>query len=330
MNHIRCNFCEHIPQLQLKNDNDIVKIKCEYCGNRRIVDVQLFLKETKKNYIIHRKKTFQKKIEDVGWLSEDFSKCTNQNEINVNMIKERVERLQYIVNKKMLSIKNRFINDCFNQINEIESSYEKYQQRANTYIEMINILIEDYMNGKLDSETYLNLSTNSDINVYDIKQDPSYDELKSYFNTYIFYTQSNIDTMSSIKTEKTHSHIYSMVILKDGRLAIGCDDKKIKIYNIKNNYTHDFSFQAHKKTVQSLCLLQNGTLVSSSFDCDIKFWVIHNNSFFLSFTIESAHNEIVTKVLELPNNQIASCSYDSTIKIWNVSPINSNPKKIIN
>lgn len=314
MNHILCAICHNVPFLQLKNDDDIVRINCENCKKSIKKNIRLFLKENENN--IYSKKSIETNF-DLN--VDEFPRYTingKMNEINVSIIQNRIEKFKKIVDEKTFSLKKKYINEYINKINEIESAYEKFKERAHSYIKLINNLIDDYSNNQNNYLTFFNLSTNCDINIYEINSNSNFDELKTYFNTYIFYAQNDINSMNSIKTVQVNSAIYSMVFLNDHRLAIGCEDKKIKIFNMKNNLNLELSFQAHKKIVSSLCLLPNGTLISASFDCDIKFWSIQGENISLLHTIQSAHNDFISKVISLPNSQIALCSYDNTIKIW--------------
>ena len=185
------------------------------------------------------------------------------------------------------------------------------------------------MNDQNNYLSFFNLSTNCDTNTYEINYNSTYNDLLTYFNTYIFYAQNDINSTNSIQTIQANSPIYSMILLNEYRLALSCEDKKIKIFNMKNIFNLELSFQAHKKIVSSLCLLSNGNLVSASFDCDIKFWFIQGENVSLLHTIQSAHNNFIVKVISLPNSQIASCSYDNTIKILSTED-NISLIKIIN
>ena len=313
--------------MQLKNDDDMVRINCENCKKSIKKNIRIFLEENK------NKKYSKDAIETNFDLNlNEYPRYTingTMNELNVSMIQNRIEKMKRIVDEKTFRLKNQYVNEYINKINEIEAAYEKFKERAYSYIEFIEELIEDYLNDQNNYLSFFNLSTNCDTNTYEINYNSTYNDLLTYFNTYIFYAQNDINSTNSIQTIQANSPIYSMILLNEHRLALGCEDKKIKIFNMKNRFNLELSFQAHKKIVSSLCLLSNGNLVSASFDCDIKFWSIQGENVSLLHTIQSAHNNFIVKVISLPNSQIASCSYDNTIKIWSTED-NISLIKIIN
>ena len=67
----------------------------------------------------------------------------------------------------------------------------------------------------------------------------------------------------------------------------------------------------HSYYINSICQLDDGTIVSCSWDKSIIIG---------DYTIKNAHNDWINKVITLPNNRIASCSDDNTIKIWKGNP----------
>ena len=117
----------------------------------------------------------------------------------------------------------------------------------NSYIELIEELIEDYLNDQNNYLSFFNLSTNCDTNTYEIKYNSTYNDLLTYFNTYIFYAQNDINSTNSIQTIQANSPIYSMILLNEHRLALGCEDKKIKIFNMI-----DSTWNCHFKLIKKL------------------------------------------------------------------------------
>ena len=77
----------------------------------------------------------------------------------------------------------------------------------------------------------------------------------------------------------------------------------------------------HSYYINSICQLDDGTIVSCSWDKSIIIG---------DYTINNAHNDAINKVIALPNNRIASCSGDETIKIWKSNPPYSDtPIKVL-
>ena len=114
--------------------------------------------------------------------------------------------------------------------------------------------------------------------------------------------------------EKNTGNVYSLLLLKDGRLATTSSHKDIKVYNLKT-YNIDNILKGHTDIVTSVCQLENNYLVSSSYDCTLCIWR-QNKTYFVVDEIFTAHTDKIHKVIALSNQRIASCSEDKTIKIW--------------
>ena len=128
--------------------------------------------------------------------------------------------------------------------------------------------------------------------------------------------------IKAMKTIIEHAlYIHSLLLLKDRRVASCSEDNTIRIFEPSNDYHCDQVIKRHSKGISSICQLDNGTIVSSSYDNSIMIG---------DFTIKRAHESLIKKVITLPNDRIASCSSDYTIKIWNSNPPYSDtPIKVL-
>ena len=128
--------------------------------------------------------------------------------------------------------------------------------------------------------------------------------------------------IEQVKTITDHTdYVYSLLHLKDGRVASCSNDNTIRIYDPSNDYHCDQVIRRHSKGILSICQLDDGTIVSCSYDRTIMIG---------DYTIKSAHVDWIHKVITLPNNRIASCSADKTIKIWKSNPPYSDtPIKVL-
>ena len=106
--------------------------------------------------------------------------------------------------------------------------------------------------------------------------------------------------------EKNTGNVYSLLLLKDGRLATTSSHKDIKVYNLKT-YNIDNILKGHTDIVTSVCQLENNYLVSSSYDCTLCIWR-QNKTYFVVDEIFTAHTDKIHKVIALSNQRIASCS----------------------
>ena len=132
--------------------------------------------------------------------------------------------------------------------------------------------------------------------------------------------------LTQIKQIKNHSNsVYSLLLLKDGRIASCSWDSTLKIYNPNNDYHCDITLGStfSKEYIISICQLDNGNLVSGSsiknedwsYSSFIKIWSITTCK--CVFTINYANRKVIVKVISIPNNKIVSCSLEKDIKVWN-------------
>ncbi len=84
--------------------------------------------------------------------------------------------------------------------------------------------------------------------------------------------------------------------------------------------TSQYSFQnvktlkEHNDSVSDLTVLENGFLISTSFDKTIKIW---DHSFQLWTSTPNAHSKAILKLKVKNNGDLISSSQDGTIYFWN-------------
>ena len=132
----------------------------------------------------------------------------------------------------------------------------------------------------------------------------------------------SLETILCIKHLHSQNDVWSPLELKDKRIATGGSDGSISICSIdyeNKTYTVDIKHEnAHFNSVISLCELDDGKLVSASYDMTIKVWSINENNLELIKTIEGKNMiSPIWKVIKLTNNRFASCSTDGIIKVFN-------------
>ena len=121
----------------------------------------------------------------------------------------------------------------------------------------------------------------------------------------------------SIKKEVKYSdYIFCLATLNDNRIASGCKDGFINIYNL--NYDLDFQIKEHSGRVFYLFTHSNGNLISCSYDKTIKvFSILDNDNNYKCIQTITNHRSAVFKVIEIPEEKILSISADKTIIIFN-------------
>jgi len=110
-----------------------------------------------------------------------------------------------------------------------------------------------------------------------------------------------------------HSHgskVFSLAELKDGRLASGGEDGKIKIWPKKD--TGEPVVRSHGSTVISLAELKDGRLASGGEDGKIKIWPKEG----AAEPVVHLHSRSVRSLAVLADGRLASGGEDGKIKIW--------------
>ena len=233
-------------------------------------------------------------------------------------IKIDLEKGYKFLNSDFNTYKDELINNYLKQINELESAYEESYNRNMNMLSYIQTLINNYD----ESVEMRNCILNNCIKIEQCKDNKNINELIKYYNKYNIVESVKIEDIKSIKTITGHTNsVYSLLHLKDGRVASCSDDKTIRIYDPSNDYHCDQVIKRHSESITSICQLDDGTIVSCSYDKSIMIG---------DYTIKNAHDGWIWKVITLPNNRIASCSYDKTIKIWKSNPPYSDtPIKVL-
>ena len=124
---------------------------------------------------------------------------------------------------------------------------------------------------------------------------------------------SNINDITNIAINK--GGVFSLLILKDQRIASCSGDRAIRIFNSKT-FKMEIEIIEHSNQINFIAQLKNENLISCSSDETIKIYKLFDNN---SYKVEQTLNEhklYVNKVIELNNNCLASSSYDRTIIIW--------------
>ena len=99
--------------------------------------------------------------------------------------------------------------------------------------------------------------------------------------------------IEQVKTISEHTaYVYSLLHLKDGRVASCSQDQTIRIYDPSNDYHCDQVIKRHSERITSICQLDDGTIVSCSEDKSIMIG---------DYTIKNAHDWWIYKVITLPN-----------------------------
>ena len=287
----KCSQCNN-KHTEINIKYDIINMNCQ-CGYHSTMRIKEFIKLSKVD-------KSQITIND-DTLSNITTDIKNANKHLLTYFKE---------------IKDEHISRTIAQMNRLESSYEESYNRNKDILTFLEILIDNYDGSNEMKQTILE----NELKIYQCKDRNNINEVIKYYNEYkIIQKKIIIEELKSI-TEHTSS-VYSLLRLKDGRIASCSDDNTIKIYDPSNNYHCDKVIYRHSHFIPSICELNDGTIVSCSLDKSIIIG---------DYIINNAHNDCIFKVITLPNNRIASCSKDNRIKIWKSNPQYSDtPIKVL-
>ena len=101
-------------------------------------------------------------------------------------------------------------------------------------------------------------------NIISIYQNANDSELIKYFKNYSIIEKKQIEEAKCITDHA--SSAFSLLLLKDKRIASCSRDKTIGIYDPSNDYKCTQVIERHTKGINSICELDDGTIVSCSWD----------------------------------------------------------------
>jgi len=115
-----------------------------------------------------------------------------------------------------------------------------------------------------------------------------------------------------LRTLPVGSEVSALVALPDGRLACGCEDGSIRLWDQASGSCSTV-FQGHQVWVNALAVLSDGRLASGSDDRTIRLWDPASGSCSAVF---QGHQGGVNALVVLGDGRLASGSADNTIRLW--------------
>eukprot|EP00762_Andalucia_godoyi_P003856 ANDGO_08489.mRNA.2 Myosin heavy chain kinase B len=99
----------------------------------------------------------------------------------------------------------------------------------------------------------------------------------------------NLETADCVLEMKTDSSVFCLAFWK-GQLYAGCEDGSVRQYSAEKG-TLDYTFKGHTDSVTSLCLSEDGLLVTGSYDRSVRCWDLNGTLRFLQIMEEKKAEE---------------------------------------
>jgi len=187
------------------------------------------------------------------------------------------------------------ISEIFEEINKLKNNNFSIIKENNKYILKIKFIIL-----RRKKYLYINLNHNNINN-----KDEYYEKKIKEKDNKIYELNRKIKLLEEQLKDKTN---------------------KLKSNNLDNNFDISlknpaYSLNYHKDRVYCLSILNDGRLISGSYDKSI---IIYNKTTYQPDLIINEHEGSVYCIIQLSSGIIASCSSDKTIKLFNIKGNNYN------
>ena len=116
--------------------------------------------------------------------------------------------------------------------------------------------------------------------------------------------------------------VYTILLLKDGRLISCQEDPSINIYD-KLNFQLQKIITLHNRYITYITQLKNEKIITCSLDATMKIIKLNYDYSYIIEQILDEHQYFVMKIIEIYNGKLISCSGDKTIKIWGLENKNN-------
>ena len=241
----------------------------------------------------------EKSINEIKIIFEEINKSKENLKLEVQSIFTKIRNALNEKEDKLLSdIDNQYDNKYFKE--DLIKESERLPNKIKKSIDKGKIIEKEWEKNNLSSlindciKIEKNIQEINEINE-NIKKSKSNKDLKIEYNIRDEQINILIDSIQNFGKIMTKDNLY--------------DDYKIEtkypIHKLKN----------HTSNVLCLCLLNDGRLVSGSYDKSI---IIYDKNTYQPDLIIKEHNNDITCIIQLSSGILASCSNDKTIKLFNI------------
>ena len=108
------------------------------------------------------------------------------------------------------------------------------------------------------------------------------------------------------------SPVSALAVLSDGRLAVGCDDGRVRVVNVDAN-TAVATLEGHSQKVVALAVLLDGTLASGSWDDTVRVWDVGR-----AVWVATLGTCVVYCLAVLADGRLACGTSGGVVALWDV------------
>ena len=308
-----CKKCNSIPIIQIIPKDTITKILSACKCHKQYENIETFIKN----------KSLKEKI-DVNKISNsplnNFFKETN---VDIRTIKQKFEKAKNDLYQSSNVLKNKLIKLYEEKIKEINDLQNKYIQRNNIIIEVLEKIIKSNELIKDNPSNIQNIlnncifenrfKINSILETFKTSLDDISKKLENYFKQELIVSHSIIE--KSIKKEKLTDNFYCAInnfIELDEDICAWCSKYKsyITIMNLLKKDSYMINFSAHIKYVNCMMKSNYDNLISCGEDGIIKIWPLINNDF-INFNLKKGKEEIIKSMKVIDVNLIPLLEYSN-------------------
>jgi len=115
-----------------------------------------------------------------------------------------------------------------------------------------------------------------------------------------------------------NTNVWSLAVLKDGRLAAGCDDGNIRVVDVDAPAAEMVMLKGHTLRVAALAVLADGRLASGSLDTRVRVWDVSTR---ICVAMLAGRGGEVTSLAVLPDGRLASGEDCGAVRLWDVGAV---------
>ena len=284
-----CQNCNLIPLIQIIPQKSNIKIFSSCKCHKKYQNIETFIK-----------KNYKKDIVDINKISKEsiineYSKYKNnkeENKIDINSIIDKLNKTKGKIRKEGIEIKDSIIEIYQRKINEINKIYDKYIEKNNNIILVIEQMIKSYQLISDNQSNIHNLLNNCSFNDKSksksllknyITLDSLFKNVENYFNEeFIIVNSSKSEGFENKYLFFSNYSVRSFIELDKG-ICASCSNNQsnINLYDLNDLNNDKYSFKAHLKNVTWIIKSNKNNIISCGDDGLIKIWPKITNNFLL-------------------------------------------------